>query len=645
MRPAQCSPDFKGLFESAPGLYLVLDPELRIVAVSDAYARATMTRREEILGKGVFEVFPDNPDDPAATGVRNSRASFQRVLRNRTSDTMAVQKYDVRRPEAEGGGFEERYWSPLNSPVLAADGSVAWIIHRVEDVTKLVRIKAAGMEQVRVNDTLRDYLKDAVLARKEAEQAREDLRALYQRLDALLQAAPIGIAFSDDATCQHITGNPTLCAQFEMSSADNISASAPDRTALGRRTRFFQQGRELTDTELPMQRAVATNEVIAPTELEIELPSGRRWFAEISGAPVRDAQGKVIAGLGIAVDITARKNAEEALRRNESLLRSITDHTADIIVVKDRDGRYLYMNPACSRAVGFSPEEGIGQTDIECHPDHEQAIRFMADDRRIMESRQPETFEEQFVSRSGETCVLLTNKMPRLDAQGHVIGIIVICRDITERKRLEQEVLEISAREQRRIGQDLHDDLCQWLVGTELLSVVLANDLAEQSPANAARALKIAEGLRQAVVRARMLARGLAPAVIESQGLAGALRELASNAGEIFRIRCCYDGPDIVHVRDEVAALHLYRIAQEAISNAVRHGGAREVCVLLRPDGDRVSMLIRDDGCGLPRPLPQTPGMGLRTMRYRAASIGATLEIRPGASSGTEIACTFPKEL
>src|SRR5438067_1892270 len=104
-------PDFQVLFESAPGLYLVLTPDFTIFAVTDAYLRATMTKREGILGRGIFEVFPDNPEDPAATGVRNLKASLERVLRNRAADAMATQKYDVRRPESEGGGFEERYWS------------------------------------------------------------------------------------------------------------------------------------------------------------------------------------------------------------------------------------------------------------------------------------------------------------------------------------------------------------------------------------------------------------------------------------------------------------------------------------------------------------------------------------------------------
>jgi signal transduction histidine kinase/ActR/RegA family two-component response regulator len=130
-------PDFRALFESSPGLYLVLSPDLHIVAASDAYLRATMTTRDSIIGRALFEVFPDNPGDPSADGVRNLRASLERVLQTRAGDAMAVQKYDVRRPES--GEFEERYWSPFNSPVLHSNGEVAYIIHRVEDVTELYR--------------------------------------------------------------------------------------------------------------------------------------------------------------------------------------------------------------------------------------------------------------------------------------------------------------------------------------------------------------------------------------------------------------------------------------------------------------------------------------------------------------------------
>ena len=147
-------PDFRRLFESAPGLYLVLDPTLRIVAVSDAYLSATMTHREDILNQALFDVFPDNPDDPKATGVGNLRASLDRVVQSGVADTMPIQKYDIRRPATEGGGFEVRYWSPRNSPVLDDAGELSYIIHRVEDVTDFVRLEQLEEQQKVVNSEM-----------------------------------------------------------------------------------------------------------------------------------------------------------------------------------------------------------------------------------------------------------------------------------------------------------------------------------------------------------------------------------------------------------------------------------------------------------------------------------------------------------
>jgi hypothetical protein len=146
------APNFQILFESVPGLYLVLDPSLKIVAVSNAYLMATMTTRENILGRDLFEVFPDNPTDPSATGVHNLSASLERVLQKGVPDAMPVQKYDIRRPE--GGDFEERYWSPLNSPILGPEQEILYIVHRVEDVTEFIRLRQARTEDDKLNKEL-----------------------------------------------------------------------------------------------------------------------------------------------------------------------------------------------------------------------------------------------------------------------------------------------------------------------------------------------------------------------------------------------------------------------------------------------------------------------------------------------------------
>ena len=193
--PPRITPDqFELIFEHAPGLFLVLEPKLpyRIVAVSDAYLRATMTRRDAILGRGIFDVFPDNPADASATGVRNLGESLQRAAHERAADTMAVQKYDIRKPETEGGAFEERYWSPVNSPVLDKDGQVVFIIHRVEDVTGFVRLKQMGEDQSKLAAALRARAEareaEIFLRAQEVAEANRRLREANARLAATVKA-------------------------------------------------------------------------------------------------------------------------------------------------------------------------------------------------------------------------------------------------------------------------------------------------------------------------------------------------------------------------------------------------------------------------------------------------------------------------
>jgi two-component system CheB/CheR fusion protein len=209
-----------------------------------------------------------------------------------------------------------------------------------------------------------------------------------------------------------------------------------------------------------------------------------------------------------------------------------------------------------------------------------------------------------------------------------------------ERRELEEELLNISSNEQRRIGQDLHDGLCQHLAGVEFKTAALAKQLAHD-PVRGGHAASIVELIRNGARQAWMLARGLSPVTLESHGLMSALRELTANSGRLFQITCRFDCLRPVLVPNNAVATHLYRIAQEAITNAVKHGHARSVVVTLSRTRSSATLAVTDNGTGLPREARTVHGMGLRIMQYRADTIGATLTIERANRKGTNVLCQF----
>ncbi|MGD9650679.1 MAG: PAS domain S-box protein [Dongiaceae bacterium] len=225
--------DYQALFESAPDLYLLLTPGFFIINASEAYLRATMTKREEVIGRHIFDVFPDNPNDPTATGMHDLTASLERVLKKRAADAMGVQKYDIRKPESEGGAFEERYWSPINVPVFGKNNKIIAILHRVEDITEFVKLKYQGQEQIKENKILRDRTEEMEIeiyrrsrqifeANKKLEAANQELENLNETIrqssearlkavvdhavDGLITINAKGVIDSFNPACERIFG-------------------------------------------------------------------------------------------------------------------------------------------------------------------------------------------------------------------------------------------------------------------------------------------------------------------------------------------------------------------------------------------------------------------------------------------------------
>ena len=211
-----------------------------------------------------------------------------------------------------------------------------------------------------------------------------------------------------------------------------------------------------------------------------------------------------------------------------------------------------------------------------------------------------------------------------------------------ERRNLERQILEISEHERRRIGQDLHDGLGQHLTGIELMTQALEQKLAGKSKVGAAQAAKIAQHVRDAIRQTRSLARGLSPVELDAGGLMSALHELATNAQNMFRVRCVFRCETPVLIRENTVATNLFRIAQEAVSNAVKHGKADEVEIALGTVPQQVVLAVTDNGTGIPADVSGATGMGLRIMRYRASVIGAGFAIERLPGGGTLVTCSIP---
>jgi PAS domain S-box-containing protein len=338
---------------------------------------------------------------------------------------------------------------------------------------------------------------------------------------------------------------------------------------------------------------------------------------------------------GFIRDITERKRAEEQV----NLVQSVVERGFSAVLIASADfpdPQILYINPTFAQLTGYSPEKIVGQPLSalgELTAVLERLRKGVPGEERLEE--EVSAYQTGGSEHWGEWRV-----GPVRDKTGRITHWLVILRDITERRRLEKEILEISDREQRRIGQDLHDGLCQQLAGIELMSQVLEQKLAPRSRADAARVGEIAGHVRDAISQTRLLARGLSPVTLESEGLMSALQELASNTVKIFHIGCRFECSPPVLVHDPTAATHLFRVAQEAVSNAIKHGKATQVLIGLNRQRGRVVLTVSDNGGGFPKIIPTQKGMGLRIMQSRAGMIGGTLVTENNPAGGARVICS-----
>jgi len=334
-------------------------------------------------------------------------------------------------------------------------------------------------------------------------------------------------------------------------------------------------------------------------------------------------------------EVQVRRMTEEALRISEDRYRSVMEAAPDPIIVYDMEGRVTYLNREFSNVFGWTLEECQGRKMDHFVPaeNWEETRRGL---RTISAGRALSSVDTCRYTKDGDLIDVSIRGAVYKDRNGKPAGSVIIHRDVSDLKRLEREVMDIGDRERQKIGQDLHDDLCPHLIGIQGLGQVLHTKLADSQSDAAQLADKITQLLKEAVNKSRQLARGLCPVYLVDHGLESSLREFAANAEAMFGIACRFQCTAPFPVMDNIVATHIFRIAQEAVHNAVRHGRADTIDLILDSNADAATVTIIDNGQGMP-PVIETDGMGLRIMGFRAKMIDALLEIRDNDGGGTVV--------
>lgn len=354
--------------------------------------------------------------------------------------------------------------------------------------------------------------------------------------------------------------------------------------------------------------------------------------------PVRNAEGRIYRTAGVAEDITDRCEAEERLREQMLRLDYIVRLAPDGFATFGGDRLLTSVNPAFAELFGYLEQELEGRNvALLAVPESRPLVH-----RHLLEAARHGRARSQIrIARKDGTTrdVEMTSQCAQV---GEKQMIFAFFHDLTENLRLQRHLLDVSSREQQRIGQDLHDRLGQYLTGIALRCEVLVQELKDKCSGQVERALEIESMVNEAIQQTRDVSRGLAPVHLESSGLMLALADLAQYVERVFNIQCAFRCEEPVLLHDADVATQVYRIAQEAATNAVKHGRPARLSIELRVSGEEAVLTVTDDGAGIsPSALHSHGGMGLHIMNHRARMIGGTLSVRPGTECGTVVACTF----
>ncbi|MCF7957993.1 MAG: PAS domain S-box protein [Phycisphaerae bacterium] len=372
-------------------------------------------------------------------------------------------------------------------------------------------------------------------------------------------------------------------------------------------------------------------------ENEIICKDGRRVWVAWANKAIQDEPRNITEILCVGHDITERKLMENELQ----LLAAAVRNSNDTITVQDLEGNIISWNLGAERVYGYSEAEAIKMNINRIAPDHKQD-EMISLAQRVLQGEDIAFFETQRLTKTNRILNISLTATLLKDEKGQPFAISITERDITERRFLEKEILDITERERELIGQELHDGMGQMLTGIAVKCKGLALKLKDKSSEEMKDALVISKLANKAIGQIRDIAKMLYPVDIETGGLVSALKTLASNVEKTMGVTCRFRSGKSVSVKNLVEAKQIYRIVQEAITNAIKHGKAKHINIKLNFTKSKTVLAIENDGRDFPKLSPRRKGLGLKIMKYRTNLIGGSLDIRKGDNGGTVVTCIFP---
>ena len=466
----------------------------------------------------------------------------------------------------------------------------------------------------------------------ERKRVEQELQESEQRFRAVFEQAAVGVAVIDTASGRYLSVNQRMCEINRRSREELLQLTFMDVTY-----RDDLQGDLQQMEELKAGRIASFN-----LEKRNVAPNGELTWINQTVSPMWRPGEPPLRHIAVVKDITERKEAELNYRLELAYNQALVSHTTAFIVGMDLAGRFLHANQAFIEAMGYTKKQVIGKTPWKIGlMDAAETVRSKERFARLLRGEKNPPADSRLRTKSGEWRSVELRSTVTRKPDGSLDRVVVTGTDMTERNRLQQEVLRVVEQEQARVGHDLHDGVGQTMTGIVSLLEALEGDLQGDTKQQAQR---IHELLRQSVSEVRRMSHGLSPTSVKCRGLVGALQLLAETVRTNFRTPClCEVDASIVIQSNDIEA-HLFRIAQEAVNNALRHGKPSKVKLSLQQvNQTECELRIEDDGTGMKKSKGGQPsGIGVRVMDYRANLIGARLTIKAKPRRGVIVTCLFP---